>query len=122
MGYCDKDILLEREQYYLNILNPAYNILKIAGSNAGHKQSEETILKKVNTFTEKKKIRETLEVMGDFIKPIKGINNDVKFPKKGSARLLEIIELMRKNHSRSKIVYEYKGDKVTLIAKYDPMR
>jgi hypothetical protein len=29
---------------------------------------------------------------------------------------------MRKNHSRSKIVYEYKADKVTLIAKYDSLR
>jgi len=122
LEYCDKDIVLEREQYYLNILNPAYNILKIAGSNAGHKQSGETILKRVNTFTEKKKIRETLEVTGDFIKPIKEINYDVKFPKKGSTRLLETIELMRKNHSRSKIVYEYKADKVTLIAKYDSLR
>jgi hypothetical protein len=29
---------------------------------------------------------------------------------------------MRKNHSRSKIVYEYKADKVTLIAMYDSLR
>ena len=29
---------------------------------------------------------------------------------------------MRKNHSRSKTVYEYKTDKITLIAKYDSLR
>jgi hypothetical protein len=35
---------------------------------------------------------------------------------------LDTIELMRKNHSRSKVVYEYKADKITLIAKYDSLR
>lgn len=29
---------------------------------------------------------------------------------------------MRKNHTRSKTVNEYKSDKVTLIAKYDSLR
>jgi hypothetical protein len=29
---------------------------------------------------------------------------------------------MRKNHSRTKTVYEYKADKITLIAKYDSLR
>lgn len=35
LEYCDKSLLLEREQYYLNLLNPPYNILKIAGSSLG---------------------------------------------------------------------------------------
>jgi len=39
-----------------------------------------------------------------------------------SSRPIEIVEKMRKNHSRSKIVYEYKADKITLIAKYDSLR
>ena len=46
----------------------------------------------------------------------------INFPLKNSIRSKNIIELMRKNHSRSKIVYEYKVDKVTLIAKYDSLR
>jgi group I intron endonuclease len=33
---------LEREQYYLDLLKPVYNIEKIAGSSAGRKLSEET--------------------------------------------------------------------------------
>lgn len=35
-------LLLSREQYYIDLLNPEYNILKMAGSNRGHKMSEET--------------------------------------------------------------------------------
>lgn len=34
--------LLKREQYYLDLFKPDYNILKKAGSRLGHKLSEET--------------------------------------------------------------------------------
>jgi len=40
--YYDKSDLLVREQYYLDKLNPQYNMLKIAGSSLGFKHSEET--------------------------------------------------------------------------------
>lgn len=36
-----RKLILEREQYYLDLLEPEYNILKMAGSPLGHKQSEE---------------------------------------------------------------------------------
>ena len=45
LEYCEPSILLEREQYYIDTLNPEYNILKIAGSSLGFKHSEETIAK-----------------------------------------------------------------------------
>lgn len=41
--YCNPDILIEREQYYLDHLKPEYNILKFAGSIKGFKHSEATI-------------------------------------------------------------------------------
>lgn len=43
---CDADSVLDREQYYLDLLNPKYNIAKIAGSNLGVKRTRETKLKK----------------------------------------------------------------------------
>jgi group I intron endonuclease len=46
LEYCDKSVLQEREQYYIDKLNPSYNILKIAGSSLGFKHSESTKLKK----------------------------------------------------------------------------
>ena len=42
LEYCDIVNLIEREQYYLDKLNPRYNTLKIAGSSSGHKLTEET--------------------------------------------------------------------------------
>jgi len=43
-------LILEREQDYLDSLEPEYNTLKIAGSSLGQKRSEETkaILSEVN--------------------------------------------------------------------------
>jgi group I intron endonuclease len=45
LEYCDKNLLIEREQYYLDNLKPDYNILKIANSRLGSKQSEATKIK-----------------------------------------------------------------------------
>jgi|ERR1035437_2369341 hypothetical protein len=43
---CEKEMLLEREQYYIDLINPKYNICKIAGSPLGTKQSEKACEKK----------------------------------------------------------------------------
>jgi hypothetical protein len=43
-----KELILEREQYYLNSLKPSYNILIKAGNSIGYKHSEESILKMSN--------------------------------------------------------------------------
>jgi group I intron endonuclease len=39
---CEKNDLLKREQYYIDLVNPGFNILKIAGSQLGIKRSLET--------------------------------------------------------------------------------
>jgi group I intron endonuclease len=43
---CDENLLLEREQFYLDSLKPEYNICSVAGNCLGIKQSEETIEKR----------------------------------------------------------------------------
>jgi len=45
LEYCDSPNTIEREQHYLDLLNPEYNILTKAGSSLGHKHSEETLIK-----------------------------------------------------------------------------
>jgi hypothetical protein len=42
LEYCDKDILNEREQYYMDMIKPVYNTLKIAGSSSGYKHTQES--------------------------------------------------------------------------------
>lgn len=44
LEYCNKESVIRREQYYINLLNPEYNILKIAGSTLGFKHSSYTKL------------------------------------------------------------------------------
>ena len=39
LEYCDPIRLIQREQYYIDKLNPEYNILNIAGSSVGFKHS-----------------------------------------------------------------------------------
>jgi group I intron endonuclease len=45
LEYCAPEKYIEREQYYIDLLKPEYNTLKIAGSSLGFKHSEETIAK-----------------------------------------------------------------------------
>ena len=41
LEYCDKDCLLEREQYFIDKLNPKYNIARMAGRQTGYKFTDE---------------------------------------------------------------------------------
>lgn len=57
LEYCSKDKLIEREQYYLDLLNPTYNILKYAYSSEGYKHTLEAI-KKMSLAKKGKYIKE----------------------------------------------------------------
>lgn len=39
LEYCSAEDVINREQYYIDLLNSEYNILKIAGSWKGHQYS-----------------------------------------------------------------------------------
>lgn len=39
--YCEPNVILKKEQYYINLLNPEYNICKVAGLTLGRKLSKE---------------------------------------------------------------------------------
>jgi group I intron endonuclease len=45
LEYCDRDQVISREQFYLDLLNPPYNILKYAYSSEGYKHTLEAIQK-----------------------------------------------------------------------------
>lgn len=48
--YCDPTNCIEREQYYLDLFKPSYNILTKAGSSKGYKHSIETLENKIRPF------------------------------------------------------------------------
>jgi len=45
LEYCEPNLLIKREQYYMDLLTPEYNICKTAGSSLGRKHRPETLLK-----------------------------------------------------------------------------
>lgn len=45
LEYCDSDVLLEREQHYIDTLKPEYNVCSTAGSTLGKLHAEESKLK-----------------------------------------------------------------------------
>jgi group I intron endonuclease len=56
LEYCDLDLILKREQFYIDNLKPIYNILKLAGSPFGYLHTEEAKAKisEAAPFGEKK--------------------------------------------------------------------
>lgn len=62
LEYCDSRDVVSREQYYIDLLNPEYNILKKAYSSLGYKHTEET-LEKMRTVPRKKFSEETLKLL-----------------------------------------------------------
>jgi len=79
--------LLEKKQYYIDLLNPKYNILKIAGSNLGSKLSKKAKFK--------------------ISKSKKGKNSHRK-----GIKLQDITkELIKINNAMNKKVYVYSNDK-----------
>lgn len=51
LEYCSESVVINREQYYIDLFKPEYNILKIAGSSLGYKHTEETLAKLRREFT-----------------------------------------------------------------------
>jgi hypothetical protein len=45
LEYCDLSDVIKREQHYIDILKPEYNILKLAGSSFGYKHDEINLAK-----------------------------------------------------------------------------
>ena len=56
LEYCDPSIIIEREQYYIDLLIPEYNILKVAGSSFGYKHTVES-LKKMSEIAKNRSTR-----------------------------------------------------------------
>lgn len=59
LEYCEANKVIEREQYYIDKLNPEYNLLKFAGLSLGYKHTEETLSK----LKGRKHSKETIEKM-----------------------------------------------------------
>lgn len=89
------------EQYFLDIFQPTYNILLTAGSKP------EVIIRP----------------------PLSSAQKALLASKRGSAhhnygikRPDSTLDLMRENHPKTKTVYQFEADKITLVAQYPSLR
>lgn len=61
LEFCNKESLIEKEQYYLDTLKPELNLDKFANSRLGSKLSKESIEKRKNTIQNKGGFRHSNE-------------------------------------------------------------
>jgi hypothetical protein len=78
LEYCDKEHLIQREQYYIDVLKPEYNILKVAGSTLGFKHSTKTLLKFKNRDLGLGKTLTVTDKIGDVITEYPSVRNAAK--------------------------------------------
>ncbi len=61
---CEESTLIEREQFYIDTLNPHYNICKVAGRTTNRKMSAEQVLKQSRPIVQIDMI--TTNIIGEF--------------------------------------------------------
>jgi transcriptional regulator len=72
LEFCSTEDCIKREQYYIDTLNPKYNLCRVAGSSLGRKQTKEAIKNQFEaqrTFTD----TEIIEIFEMYNKGIKAI-------------------------------------------------
>jgi len=76
--YCEKDLLIKREQYYIDVLKPEYNILKIASSPLEQKVSSKTRESISNTLSNNLTILLPIRVINLETKEVNYFSNNLK--------------------------------------------
>lgn len=139
MENCEPKEVVKREQYWIDLICPEYNLSPTAGSTLGVPVSVEARAKLRAAQLGKSHTLETRQLMSETRKgsnnPMFGCHHDDVTKAKLSAALKgplsplygvprssDTIALMRANHPHTKRVYQYDQDRVTLISQYDSIR
>jgi len=137
---CNPYEVLEREQYWLDLISPEYNLSPSAGSTLGVTLSKETRDKIRVAHLGKTLTLETRRLMSETRKGSNAYWNSKTHseetkakmsaakqgalnPQYGKTRPAETVALMRVNHPHTKTPRRgYASDQITFIAKYDSIR
>jgi group I intron endonuclease len=77
LEYCSPEKCVEREQYYFDLLNPEYNILKTAGSSLGFKHSADSKI-----FLHLKRLNANLGYRAKRLEHLKRLHADTEYKAK----------------------------------------
>lgn len=101
LKYTSVEEIISTEQFFLDLLNPAYNVLKTAGL---------------------KDIKNPRNPMSEEQKTLLSLKRGKDHHRFGVKRKIEEIKKMRDNHSKTKKVYQFLSDKITFIQEYPSLR
>lgn len=93
LEYCEPDKLVEREQYYIDLLNPEYNILKKAYSRLGHKHTEKARKAMSIAKTGRKHTQETIKKLIEINKEI-SMEIKLKLSLRSSGIKVEVFDVL----------------------------
>lgn len=130
---CDPDLCIQREQYYVDILNPDINIRKeVVDSPLGTKQRPETIEKRRLSLIGHAYPQEARDKIGantkkNFLNPEGPYNDGWRKKLSESHKGQYVSEETKEKHRQNmlgnsysaKKLYQYSKDKTTLIAEWD---
>jgi len=92
LEYCDKKSVIDREQYYIDLFKPDYNICPIAGSSLGRVIKPETIIKLRNASLRRLFNKSNYTSLREFI--IKSIENKLLISEKKIKRLNDLFLIL----------------------------
>jgi group I intron endonuclease len=110
LEFCDRSDAISREQYYIDLCKPEYNILKIAGSSLGYLHTEDALAKlreSRSNWTEEQKAK--------LIAHLKVHNSSADQIEKSRQRMIEY------NKSKGKVV-EVLDTKTKEVSFYSTIR
>ena len=108
--YCDKEKLLEREQHYLDTLNPVLNGHKVAGSPLGHKWSDEA-KKRHSEMLKGRKVSFSDQGKANIIKAAKRPKTDQTKKKMSEAAKRRDMAHLRTPEAINKVAEKHRGMK-----------
>lgn len=92
LEYCERDQVIIKEQYFVDLLQPEYNILKVVGSSLGYKHSPETIAKfKARKLSQETKAKISKKTQtADRIEQLKRLHADPEYQRKRIEQLKRV--------------------------------
>lgn len=119
LEYCNKEHIIEREQFYIDLLNPEYNILKVAGSRFGSKVTFKT-RKAISISSRGRKISTKCKLVANYSSKIVTSYTKLKLSLRSQGVKVKIFDSSKNfinEFPNIKSAAQYVGVKYTTISK-----